>query len=632
MRPKNLIKWATAVVCAGLLAAACSSTTTSSGTPAGIPTGGTKVQGGVVRFAEPPSTTINYIFPFMAAQFSSVVNISQFQYLLYRPLYMWGDPSTSAPVLSTALSLAQTPQYSSNATQAVINMKNYKWSNGEDVTATDVAFFLNMLHANTANWYAYVPGTIPDDISSVTVNSPTQLTITFKAGANPTWRTDNEFGQVTPFPKAWDITKAGGAPGSGGCSAGAWAAAATDAACTAVYNYLASQASNISGYASSPLWSVVDGPWKLKSLDSSGNGAFVPNTAYSGPQKATISEFDYVPFTTYDAEFNALVGKQVDLGYLLPPTNVPCCAKDANTAGPNNARLAGSYYMVPWVLFSFNYGVPKFLSNGNNGTAGKVFSQLYFRQAFQELIDQPLYITRALEGYGVPTYGPITDAPPNSFIDSYVRSNPYPYNPAKAKSTLTAHGWNVVPGGVTTCAKPGTGPGECGAGIPAGTPLNFTLAYATGTPWQEVIVQAEQSSWAQAGIKVGLSAQVFNTVISSYAGPCKDVASCNVELGWWGGGWSYEPDYYPSGELLFQTGAGSNASNFSDPMADSLIKATNFTNVNLNAYQDYIAQQLPFFWQPNADYQLSEFASKLRGAAPQSAYSTIFPEYYYWVK
>ena len=25
---------------------------------------------------------------------------------------------------------------------------------------------------------------------------------------------------------------------------------------------------------------------------------------------------------------------------------------------------------------------------------------------------------------------------------------------------LTDHGWNVVPGGTTTCAKPGTGPGE----------------------------------------------------------------------------------------------------------------------------------------------------------------------------
>jgi peptide/nickel transport system substrate-binding protein len=34
-----------------------------------------------------------------------------------------------------------------------------------------------------------------------------------------------------------------------------------------------------------------------------------------------------------------------------------------------------------------------------------------------------------------------------------------------------------VPNGTDTCAKPGTGPGQCGAGIPAGTKLAFNLIY-----------------------------------------------------------------------------------------------------------------------------------------------------------
>ena len=38
------------------------------GSAGGIPTGGTKVDGGTVRWAEPPSTPPVYIFPFMSPQ------------------------------------------------------------------------------------------------------------------------------------------------------------------------------------------------------------------------------------------------------------------------------------------------------------------------------------------------------------------------------------------------------------------------------------------------------------------------------------------------------------------------------------------------------------------------------------
>ena len=58
----------------------------------------------------------------------------------------------------------------------MINLKAYKWSNGETVTAHDVMFWMNMMHAEKANWAAYAPGTFPDNIKSITINSPTQLT------------------------------------------------------------------------------------------------------------------------------------------------------------------------------------------------------------------------------------------------------------------------------------------------------------------------------------------------------------------------------------------------------------------------------------------------------------------------
>ena len=43
-----------------------------------------------MTWAEPPSDVPNYIFPFMSLAFFSVTNLSQFQQLMYRPLYWFG--------------------------------------------------------------------------------------------------------------------------------------------------------------------------------------------------------------------------------------------------------------------------------------------------------------------------------------------------------------------------------------------------------------------------------------------------------------------------------------------------------------------------------------------------------------
>jgi peptide/nickel transport system substrate-binding protein len=639
MGRKGLLKFcrsaavaAVAMTTAGLMLIAAGGT---AGAASGIPTGGTKVSGGTVTWALPPTATPNYIMPFESSQFSTVNNISQFQYLLYRPLYMFGDPQNTAPVLDTQLSLASEPVYQNGDKSAVINMKSYKWSNGEDVNATDVLFWMNMMHAQKANWYAYVPSLFPDNVTNVTVNSPTQVTFTFNKAYNPEWFTDNEFGQVTPMPTAWDITSTGGSPGSGGCSAGTYGAASTDAACTAVYNYLTGLAGNLTGYATSPTWSIVDGPFTVASskggsFSTSGAVTLVPNTAYSG-HKAIISKFEEVPFTTDDSEFNALVGGKLNVGY-LPQQDVTASTSNATQPGPNNPRLSSNFYLTPWVLYGFNYATLKFLSNGQGGADGAIFSQLYFRQALQYLVDQGPMIKNFLKGYAVPTYGPVPVLPHNSLVDNYEQSNPFSYNPSKSKQLLQSHGWSVVSNGTDTCQKAGSGSGECGANIPQGTKLSFDMAYATGTVWQQQVMTVEQSAWSSVGIHVNLTPNTFNTVVSNYAPPCTSASTCNLEAGWWGGGWSYEPDYYPSGELLFQTGAGSNSSNYTNSKADSLIAATNDTNANLDQYQNYIATQLPVVWEPNADYELTEVAKNLRGLAPQNSYSMLFPEYWYYVK
>jgi hypothetical protein len=62
---------------------------------------------------------------------------------------------------------------------------------------------------------------------------------------------------------------------------------------------------------------------------------------------------------------------------------------------------------------------------------------------------------------------------------------------------------------------------------------------------------------------------------------------------------------------------------------------TTLTNSNLQEmynWQDYLSPQLPVIWQPNADYQLTEIASNLKGVTPQSTTLSINPENWYFVK
>jgi hypothetical protein len=48
--------------------------------------------------------------------------------------------------------------------------------------------------------------------------------------------------------------------------------------------------------------------------------------------------------------------------------------------------------------------------------------------------------------------------------------------------------------------------------------------------------------------------------------------------------------------------------------------------------QNYLSAQVPFIWQPEPDYQLTEIADNLKGVTPQSTTLTITPENWYFVK
>jgi peptide/nickel transport system substrate-binding protein len=590
-----------------VVAAMASGTVTLTATPGGAATPTT------ATFAEQPQALPNYIFPFMSLAYFSVYNSEQFQYLMYRPLYWFGNGST--PNLDPALSLAQDPVYSADTKTVTVDLKPYAWSNGETLTAQNVMLWMNMLHAEKANWAGYSSGAIPDDLKSVTVDSPTQLTFTLSNPVNTYWFTYNELSQITPMPNAWDITAKGGAPNSGGCANGAYGT--VDSQCKKVYSFLTKQSMSLSTYATSPIWGVVDGPWKLSSFNASGNVTFVPNPAYSGPVKPTLTKFIELPFTSESAEFNALVGGKVTVGY-MPLQDVTKATTNPLKAGPNNPRL-GNFVIDPLYTWSINYFPYNFHTKG---TPAKIFDQLYFRQAVQYLVDQPLYIKKIFKGYAVGTYGPVPATPANTFVSPEVQDNPLKYSPATAISLLKGHGWKVVPNGTSTCQSPGSGADQCGAGIPKGAKLSFNLQFDSGSVTTAQLMAAEKSSWSQAGININLSQASFDTV-TGIAVPCK---SCSWQLENWGAGWIFSPDVYPTGEAIFQTGAGSNSGSYSDPTNDANIVATNVTQTPLTQYENYLAEQVPGVWQPNQVTSLTEIKKGISGVLPQNVFQAITPE------
>jgi peptide/nickel transport system substrate-binding protein len=602
---------AAGAVALALVAGGCTSSSSASGN--------TPVNGGTAVFAEPPSSPPDYILPFMAPPDVSNVNLFDFTYLMYRPLYWFG--TGVQPTLNTSLSLASPPVFSGR--NVTINLKNYKWSNGTQVTAQDVMFWINMDLAVPQDWFDYSPGAFPANVSNIKVVSPTELTMTLKKTYSSYWFLYNELSQVTPMPAAWDRT----ASGPSNCDT-------TVSDCAAVYNYLAAQAKDLDTYATNPTWGIVDGPWKLSAFNADGHITFVPNKSYSGPVKPKLAAFQEVPFTTDAAEYDVLQSPnsstKIDVGY-LPTQDAP--AKPANAAVGTNPLASKGYTLAPLYTWGFDFYVMNFQATDGNGP---VIQQLYFRQALAYLTNQKAIIEGPMRGYGAPTVGPVGSTPVSKFLspqgktETSSEEGPYPFSIAKAKALLASHGWTVNPGGVTTCADPA----KCGPGIPKGKTLSFNFPYATGLGWLASAMTDLQSNAAQVGIKLNLEAQPINQILEANLSNCVVAKlSCNWDFAAWGGG-TFSPDYLPTGEIAYLSGAVTNSGGYNSAEDNALIEKT-LTSGNLSymyTWQNFISTQLPQEWQPDPAAQLTEIANNLKGVTPQSSTLSINPENWYFVK
>ena len=593
----GLGRTALAVSAAGLALAVplagCASTSTSSVTRTGA----------TITFALPPDSTSTYIFPLQSLVDAGPVDDNQFQMLMYRPLYWFGQDGK--PVFNPSLSLADVPSYSNGGTTVTIRLKNWRWSTGQPITSRDVEFWMNLLKQEKDNWYGYVPGAFPDNVVSESYPNPQTVVLTFDKAYSQQWLLYNELSQITPLPQfAWDKTSSGSPVGNYDF---------TPSGAKSVYNYLNAQSKTIATYDSNPLWKVVDGPMALKTYNpANAYTVLVPNKNYSGSPKATIGKLVEEPFTSYAAEMNALRSGSIDYGY-LPPTLV----------SQASYFKAHGYTVSAWPTWGIAYAVYNF----TNPTVGPLFAQLYFRQAIQKMVNQPQYIKAFWGGYAVPTYGPVPLEPKTSYLTQYESSNPYPYNPTSASHLLASHGWAKNSSGQLVCQRAGTGPDQCGKGIALNQVATLSIVFTSGNSSYTDQMAALQSTLAKAGITLQLKQAPFSQVEADAFACASSSSACNWDMAWWAG-WTWDPDYLPTAGEIFAQGAGGNAGAYNSSRANSLIGAEHTQSglAPIEAAENYLAKDLPVLYLPQFSLQVSVIKNTLHGALPQDPVGNIYPE------
>lgn len=573
-------------------------------------------KGGVVKIAEPPGAGPTYIFPIINATANSVFTEFEFQWLMFRPLYWY--PTGAVPEINKTLSLAKPPKYSNDNKTVTIHLKKtYTWADGKPVDANDVLFDIDLIKAaikeNPSNFAAYTPGQFPDNIVQASVTGKYTIKLQLDKSYNPAWFTNNQLTSITPLPStAWNIASDNGAHLDYTKPRNA----------KAIYNYLDKESSQPATFATNPLWQNVDGPFKLKSFTAStGANTMVPNPKYTGPQKPHIDALKEVAFTSSTALFN-----QLKAGNL---TAAPLAFSDL----PQVEQLKQEGYNVYGLpSHGFSFIMLNFKDKTNH--VDDILGQLYIRQALAHLIDKDSLISSkaVYNGAAAPSYGSVPAIPPSRYTPEGASKPVYPFDVDKAKELLTSHGWDVQPGGQTTCQRPGSGADQCGKGIPKGQAIKFNLFYRNESV-HKVISNAFASAAKQVGITISTRPKTFSYMISHFNNPASPSTADDWAMENWGG-LSITP--YPTANSVFNTTGSTNVGSYSNPKADKLIQKSVFGSNPLAVKHEgaFLRKNLPVLWLPQPD---SIWVWKKSLSGPPESFaaltqSSLIPEYWYYTK
>lgn len=560
-----------------LTAAACGSTT-SQAKPASSPSTSSAVNtAGVINYAEPPQSNLNWFLPVVNASFDSIQNF-QYIFQMYKPL-LWVNANYT---INWNSSIASKITYNKQGTvyHVFLNPKWY-WSNGKPVTSQDILFTWQVIKAaSAANAPAPWPyvgagtGDIPNGVKSVVANGAHEVTITLDKPANQQWFIFNGIIQLIPMPKAaWDVKKT----------------------MSQEIAYLGKEATN-------PQFDkVVDGPFTVGPTVQSQYWTLLPNKSYRG-HKAKVKKivFDYEGSNA--SEYAALKTGAINVGYL-----------DPSQWGSRSGLTSQGDVITP--EYAFGYFETQ-LNMFPGSPVKSLFDNLYVRQALQMGIDRQAIDQSVYHGFAPPIDGPIPSIPKTVFYDAALNHNPYPYNPKAGEKLLEKHGYKLVHGVLTRNNKP----------------LVLTLAYPSGVESELQEVQLMKSDWAAEGIDVNLHPMEADQLESITYTP-SDSSKWEMSTGL---AWFYDgPGYWPTGGQLFATKAPSGFG-YSNQKEDQLIAATHQPTKTqqetlkvFDQYEYYTAVQLPVLWQNNVG-TLAVHAPTVHNSVKYADASVGFPQMQYW--
>jgi peptide/nickel transport system substrate-binding protein len=507
--------------------------------------------GGTITVALTPGLSPNYIYPYPPASANGTVIARG---LMWRGLYR--TSGTGDQVVNPEQSLAEMPEVSDDRRTVTVELKDHKWSNGRPVTADDVVFSLDLLKAaldkSPGNWSFYTPGQFPD---GVTAEATADDTVTFhlETAYNESYLLSMLALLYVMPSQEWAIAETGGAQLD-----------FTDPKnAKAIYTYLTKQSEDQAGFATNPLWQVVSGPYKLKSFDSTtGSFSLVPNEEYDGPGDSRLDQVDFKAFTSASAVLNQYKAGTLTVGTLDSSyvTEIDALKKDGYHVygAPAPARFDS-------LTINFENTVDDF---------DKIIAQPYVRQALQHLIDQAGYVESRGIYNGAASENYSTAGADSPYPPEFGDEAPYPYDPEAAQELLTDHGWKVAPNGTTTCENPGTAGDQCGADIPQGARISFTLASANTPAYVGARDVAFVSEAKKLGIEVKVVTKSLNYMYSNYGNSFAPATKNEWAMQ------DYGPLYlaagYPSSNTVFNTTGSFNLGSYSNQDVDQLIDESTF--------------------------------------------------------
>ena len=423
--------------------------------------GQARVQGGTATVALTPGEQFNYIFPLLDDEDAIGANIEYSAYLMWRPLYWFGGPDSVGLNEKYSLADPATVTSAGGKTTATIQLKPYRWSDGQPVTSRDVQFWFNLLKADKANWWGYVSGEIPRQRLRVQDPQPEPSSRSPSPARYSSAWLYNELGQLIPLPQhAWDKESASGPVGNYDLTA---------AGAQAVYSFLAAQNKDLSTYATNPLWQVIDGPFRLTSYAAStGDATYVRNSHYSGPATGSIHALRVLSYTSDDGRVRLpAVGGRDRL-------RIPAVQRRRAGVAGHRGRLQGRGLAdVGHHLHLAELRV----------AAGRGDLQAALRAPGDAAPDQPGRLHQH-----VPARLRQPDVRSGAAGAQPARSCPAPSGATRTRTIRRRRRPCCAPtaGGscptARTCARgPGRARTQCGAGITSGAKLSFSLQYSTGS-------------------------------------------------------------------------------------------------------------------------------------------------------